>query len=88
LEFQETDFLTRNNNTAYNQYLYLQSQLYDALQPTVVRTRELLEDENISSRIIITQLQSDKTKVRYFYDTLDARYQDARSIKLSDILEE
>lgn len=60
----------------YQQYNFLQTQLYQSLQPTVQKIRVILDDKNISFPIILSHLQSNDGYLLYFYGTIPQRYID------------
>ena len=60
----------------YQQYTYLQTQLYQSLQPTVQKIRVIMDDKNISFPIILSHLQSNDQELLYYYGTIPQRYVD------------
>jgi hypothetical protein len=60
----------------YQLYTYLQTQLYQSLQPTVQKLRVIMNDENISFPIILSHLQSNDSELLYYYWTIPERYID------------
>lgn len=60
----------------YQQYTYLQTQLYQSLQPTVQKIRVIMDDKNISFPIILSHLQSNDPTLLYYYGTIPQRYVD------------
>lgn len=67
----------------YQQYTYLQTQLYQSLQPTVQKVRVTMDDKDISFPIVLSHLQSDDKDILYYYWTLPQRYVD--TVFFSDI---
>ena len=61
---------------AYQQYTYLQTQLYQYLQPTVQKIRVIMNDKDISFPIVLSHLQSNDTNLLYYYWTIPQRYID------------
>jgi hypothetical protein len=61
----------------YQFYTYLQTQLYQDLQPTVSKLRVVLQDDAISFPIVLQHLQSDDEDILYYYTTIPQRYIDA-----------
>lgn len=60
----------------YQQYTYIQTQLYQSLQPTVQKVRVIMNDKDISFPIILSHLQSNDPVLLYYYGTVPKRYVD------------
>jgi hypothetical protein len=58
--------------------VFVQTRLYEDLQPTISKVRAVLDDQNVTFATIQAHLQSNDPDIQYFYQTLAARYDDAQ----------
>lgn len=73
----DTQGMQMKKTSAYDDYIYVSTMLYESLQPTITKVRAVLDDPNVTFATIQAHLESDDSQVHYFYSTLSARYDDA-----------
>jgi hypothetical protein len=71
----------------YDTYIFLQTQLYQYLQPTVIKARAVLRMPQLSFINVIQQLQTQDPDILYFYNTLPQRYNDIDALEMMSTLQ-
>lgn len=73
----DTQGMQMKKTSAYDDYIYVSTMLYESLQPTITKVRAVLDDPNVTFATIQAHLESDDAQIQYFYSSLAARYDDA-----------